>query len=151
MRKENLDEDPIKELDKERQKWFKEQHWILCQRKNQKTLNIQRNALVFRIRLGSGRPPKITSIKITLDESREPVKVIVRKYPAYQRRFFNAYFDQLLEMWFYKRFSRSVVAHCATFRAEGIQVQVPNLYRLTSGQCGYRSWTMAHAEHWSRI
>lgn len=45
---------------------------------------IQRNKSVLRLRLGSAGPAKTTPMKIRLDESKEPVKVKVRKYAVEQ-------------------------------------------------------------------
>lgn len=44
----------------------------------------------------------MTSMKIYLNDSKTPVKVKVRKYPANQRMFLDAYFDELVKMGFLK-------------------------------------------------
>lgn len=62
----------------------------------------KRNKSVFRLRLGSGGPAKITPMKIRLDETKEPVKVKVRKYPVEKCKFSNEYLSQLVSLEFLK-------------------------------------------------
>lgn len=63
---------------------------------------IKNNMSVFKIRLGSGGPTKVKPMKIILEPSKKPIKVKVRRYPAEQRKFLNAYFSKLIEMGFLK-------------------------------------------------
>lgn len=56
----------------------------------------------MKIRLESGGPALVFPMKFTLDPSKKPVRVRVRKCPAKQRKFFHAYFDKLVRMGFLK-------------------------------------------------
>lgn len=53
---------------------------------------------MFRLRLGSGGQSKITSMKIRFNQSKAPVKVKVRKYPAEQQNFLDEYLSKLVEL-----------------------------------------------------
>lgn len=63
---------------------------------------------IFEIRLGGVGPALVTPIKITVDPHKKPVKVKVRKYPADQRKLFDAYLNKLVKLGFLK-FART---HC---------------------------------------
>lgn len=63
---------------------------------------INRNKSFFRIRLGSRGPSKIPSMMITVDSTNEPVRVLVRKCPAEQRKYLEVYFGELLRKGFLK-------------------------------------------------
>lgn len=69
-----------------------------------KALNtiIDKYKLIFKIRLGSGGPAKFTPMKIVLDDSKNPVKVSERRYLTGQKKFFDAYFKELVGMGFHK-------------------------------------------------
>lgn len=68
------------------------------------TIQIHRS--VFKLRLGSGGPARVTPMMIRQEEGKMPVKVKVRKYPADQRRFLNAYLERLVEVDFFRPYLR---------------------------------------------
>lgn len=63
---------------------------------------IHKHKLIFRIRLGSRGPVHLPPMRITLDPTKQPIKVEVRKYPADHSKFLDAHFDKLVSMGFLK-------------------------------------------------
>lgn len=100
----DLGDDPPEMVKKELQNRISEARANGHSDEGTKTLTniIDKHKPIFKIRLGSGGPAKVTPMKIYLDESKKPVRVKVRKYPADQRRFLDAYFEELVNMCFLK-------------------------------------------------
>lgn len=63
---------------------------------------IAQHRSIFKVRLGSGGPAKVTPMKLQIDPSKLPVKVKVGKYPIVQRKFLDMYLSQLLSLEFIK-------------------------------------------------
>lgn len=100
----DLGDDQLHEVDEELARRVEEATQNGMSQEGAKRLKqiLEKHRVIFRIRLGSGGPAKVKPMKIVLDETKKPIKVKVRKYPAEQRRFLNLYIDKLVEMGFLK-------------------------------------------------
>lgn len=100
----DLRDAPIEEVEKELQQRIKEAGAKGLSTEGTETLDqmINRSKSVFKIRLRSGGPAKVPTMKITLFNTKRLVKVKVRKYPIDRRRFLDQNFDELVTMGFLK-------------------------------------------------
>lgn len=90
---------PIEEIDNELRKRIQEAETHGLSEEGTEKLKqiIQKDTPVFKIQLGTGAPPRVTPMKIAMDESKKPVKVKVHKKPADQRRFLDTFFYTLVK------------------------------------------------------
>lgn len=102
-------DDPPKEVENELKERIKEAVQNGLSKAGEKKLQeiIQRHRSVFRLRLGSGGPARVTAMKIRLEDGKMPVKVKVRKYPTDQRKFLDEYLDKLVKLDFIRPYPQA--------------------------------------------
>lgn len=63
---------------------------------------IDKNKLLFRIRLGKGGPAKIAPMRVNLDRTKNSVKVNAHNDLREQRKFLDDYFEEFVKVSFFK-------------------------------------------------
>lgn len=68
---------------------------------------IEKPKSVFKIRLESGVPAKVSSTNLALENLKKLMKIKLRKYPADQKKFLYIYFTNLVDIGFLKLFAQA--------------------------------------------